>query len=370
MLIYRHIDTDDDDDYTDAVNMMRMDNDSAYNRNNAKQVESIRRMDNDSAYNDSIEILEEKVTLAQEPIMYTNKNDKIDVCPSCYNKMTDFLKRKLNLIEGHKQSIDARIYYFCDICCANIFVGNGPETKLQILLKMNSLQLDVDTLVASCKTSPWDESIYLLYSELLIGGMDAQLAQEICIKLFTNDSISTVTTSEITAENYVINELACNSNCSHKICDDEGRLDVSTIDENMVEHLISSEQEFRYRSTIQELYRHIRKEYKHLITEDIIQRYVMMAHGVLAPIKDSELVAYRYQISKFTHLPNIRAKGFFLKNNIMVDGLCNVGSIVPNMQLHNYNNDFNVDDMSTFYYWTQKATLANKTLVIFSGSIT
>ena len=96
----------------------------------------------------------------------------------------------------------------------------------------------------------------------------------------------------------------------------------------------------------------------------------MMAHGILAPIKDSELVAYRYQISKFTHLPNIRAKGFFLKNNIMVDGLCNVGSIVPNMQLHNYNNDFNVDDMSTFYYWTQKATLANKTLVIFSGSIT
>jgi len=352
--------------------MIRMDNDSAYNRNNVKQLESIRRMDNDSAYNDSIEILEENVTLAQEPIVYTNKNDKIDVCPSCYNKMTDFLKRKLNLIEGYKQSsqsIDARIYYFCDICCANIFVGNGPETKLQILLKMNSLQLDVDTLVASCKTSPWDESIDFLYSELLIGGMDAQLAQEICIKL-TNDSISTVTTSEITAENYVINELACNSNCSHKICDDEGRLDISTIDENMVEHLISSEQEFRYRSTIQELYRHIRKEYKHLITEDIIQRYVMMAHGVLAPIKDSELVAYRYQISKFTHLPNIRAKGFFLKNNIMVDGLCNVGSIVPNMQLHNYNNDFNVDDMSTFYYWTQKATLANKTLVIFSGSIT
>jgi len=330
-------------------------------------------MDNDSVYNDSIEILEEK-TLAQEPIiLYTNKNDHIDVCPPCYNKMTDILKRKLNLIECYKQSsqsIDARKYYYCDICCANIFVGNGPETKLQILLKMNSLQLDVDTLVASCKTSPWDESIDLLYSELLIGGMDAQLAQEICIKL-TNDSISTITTSEITAENYVINELACDTNCSHhKICDDRGRLDISTIDENMVEHLISFEQEFRYRSTIQELYRHIRKEYKHLITEDIIQRYVMMAHGVLAPIKDSELKNYRHHISKFTHLPNIRAKGFFLKNNIMVDGLCNVGSIVPDMQLHNYNNDFNVNDMSTLYCWTQKAALANKTLVIFSGSIT
>lgn len=174
----------------------------------------------------------------------------------------------------------------------------------------------------------------------------------------------------MTAENFIISEVACDLNCCHKICDNNGRLDTNVITENTVEHLIGSEQAFRYKDSIQELYRHIRRNYKHIIAEDVIQRYVMMAHGIRASISDSELIVYRLHVRKFTHLPHIREKGFFLRNNIMVEGLCRVGSIVPDLKLHNYNANDIIDSYSTLHYWTQKATSENKTLVIFAGSIT
>jgi hypothetical protein len=58
-------------------------------------------------------------------------------------------------------------------------------------------------------------------------------------------------------------------------------------------------------------------------------------------------------VSKFTHLPHIREKGFFLKNNILKEG-CSIGSDVPlSMRLYNYNTDpnggFNYDKYRSAY---------------------
>jgi hypothetical protein len=70
------------------------------------------------------------------PIIYSNRRDNIDVCVPCYTKMSDMLKSNLLLSEGYKDQTGHNLYYWCDICRANIFVGMGSLTKLQILLKI------------------------------------------------------------------------------------------------------------------------------------------------------------------------------------------------------------------------------------------
>jgi len=115
------------------------------------------------------------------PIIYSNRSENIDLCISCYSKVSDILKSKLNLSPGFK-SVGSD-YYWCDICKANIFVGDGPETKLQILLKLKDLNLTIENLVSSCQSSPWNFGIDVLYSELIAGGMLEQIAREICQKL-------------------------------------------------------------------------------------------------------------------------------------------------------------------------------------------
>jgi hypothetical protein len=175
----------------------------------------------------------------------------------------------------------------------------------------------------------------------------------------------------MTAESFSISDVACDVSCCHRICDDNGRLEISKITEGIVEHLIDSEQKFRHRSTTQELYRFIRQNYHDIIPEDVIQRQIMIAHGIQPPISDAELRTYRLEISKFTHLPHIRAKGFFLKNNIMVEGVCTIGSPIPaNLILYKYNEDHNLQDKTTLSWWMNKAEFERKTLVIFTGSIT
>ena len=115
------------------------------------------------------------------PIIYSNRDDNIDMCISCYQKVSDTLKKKLILIPGYKRS--GSDYYWCDACKSNIFVGDGPETKLQVLLKLKDLNLSVDSLVNSCQSNPWNNRIDVLYSELIVGGMLESTAREICSKL-------------------------------------------------------------------------------------------------------------------------------------------------------------------------------------------
>ena len=116
------------------------------------------------------------------PIIYSNRSDNIDVCVPCYTKMSTMLKSKLLLSEGYKYQTE-NLYYWCDICRANIFVGMGSLTKLQILLKLKDSGLDIDNLVASCALNPWNGGMELLFSELIYGGMDRFIAKEVVIKL-------------------------------------------------------------------------------------------------------------------------------------------------------------------------------------------
>ena len=116
------------------------------------------------------------------PIIYSNRSENIDLCISCYSKVSDILKSKLNVSPVYNKSVGSD-YYWCDICKANIFVGDGPETKLQILLKLKDLNLTIENLVSTCQSSPWNFGIDVLYSELIVGGMLEQTAREVCKKL-------------------------------------------------------------------------------------------------------------------------------------------------------------------------------------------
>jgi hypothetical protein len=115
------------------------------------------------------------------PIIYSNRGENIDLCVSCYSKSSDTLKNKLKLSPGYKRS--GSDYYWCDVCKANIFVGDGPETKLQVLLKLKDLNLSVENLINSCQSNPWNNRIDALYSELIVGGMTESMAREIRQKL-------------------------------------------------------------------------------------------------------------------------------------------------------------------------------------------
>jgi hypothetical protein len=358
------------------------------NETNNDQLE---RMINSSAYDDYDETLEQLRTEREEqvvkqlilstdtcqslsiqkkdnnintnvPIIYSNSDDNIDMCISCYQKVSDTLKKKLMLIPGYKRS--GSDYYWCDACKSNIFVGDGPETKLQVLLKLKDLNLSVDSLVNSCQSNPWNSRIDLLYSELKVGGMLETLAREVCVELS-----STNTEVQVLAESITLSENACDSSCNHKICNDSGRLDSSLITVDVCEHLVTCESNFRKRSSTQEFHVFMRENHPSLLAEDAIQRNIMISHGIKSPVSDKELYEYRKQVSKFTHLPHIREKGFFLKNNILKEG-CSIGSDVPlSMRLYNYNTDHS-ESQSTLGSWLNKASEEDKTLVVFSGSIT
>jgi len=126
------------------------------------------------------------LTLTGQPIVYSNRQEDIDLCYSCYTKTSINLKNKLNLTPVYKGPItNTPLYVWCDVCTANIYLGDGPETKLQVLLKLKDLELDIDTFVSSCVGNQWNQSIDVLFTELSRGGMKPPLARGICDKLST-----------------------------------------------------------------------------------------------------------------------------------------------------------------------------------------
>ena len=159
--------------------------------------------------------------------------------------------------------------------------------------------------------------------------------------------------------------------CCHTICNTSGRLDINLIKLETCEHLIISEHKFRLRQNTQRFHNFIRNNYPNKFAEDFIQKQIIISHGVKSPVSDLELSLYRKKLSTFTHLPHIREKAFFLKNNIMVKGVP-VNTIAPeSMKLHVYNQK-HCDRLysCTLGDWLNKANEQNKLLVVLSGSIT
>ena len=124
--------------------------------------------------------------LTGQPIVYSNRQEDIDLCISCYTKTSINLKNKLNLTPGYKGHMtNTPVYVWCDVCNTNIYLGDGPETKLQVLLKLKDVELDIDTFISSCNANEWNQPIDVLFIELSRGGMKPDLARAICDKLST-----------------------------------------------------------------------------------------------------------------------------------------------------------------------------------------
>jgi len=154
-------------------------------KNEEKAASDVKEEENDSRFTRMINFSSYRQfpvpSTNANPIIYSNRSENIDLCISCYSKVSDTLKSKLNLSPGYK-SVGSD-YHWCDVCKANIFVGDSPETKLQILLKLKDRNLTIENLVSSCQSSPWNFGIDVLYSELIVGGMLEPTAREICQKL-------------------------------------------------------------------------------------------------------------------------------------------------------------------------------------------
>lgn len=124
--------------------------------------------------------------LTGQPIVYSNRQEDIDLCCSCYTKTSINLRNKLNLTPGYKGYMtNTPVYVWCDVCNSNIYLGDGPETKLQVLLKLKDVELDIDTFISSCNANEWNQPIDVLFIELSRGGMKPDLARAICDKLST-----------------------------------------------------------------------------------------------------------------------------------------------------------------------------------------
>ena len=149
-------------------------------------------------------------------------------------------------------------------------------------------------------------------------------------------------------------------------------------------HLITAENDYRLLETTQDYYMAMEKYDSSISVENIIQSAILAHHcdhekkeSQQSPWKCTKegLAIYRRTISQYTHLPNIRQKAFFLRNNIMVEGVP-IGSIIPRdmsfVQLVDSSiASAAITTMKTnLGYWMDHAISLNKTLIIFSGSLT
>jgi len=125
------------------------------------------------------------------------------------------------------------------------------------------------------------------------------------------------------------------SNCVFNI-GSRGRLDTKKVTRDAAFHLLLAEQAFRLTPEVQAFYAQLRRRAPLMLTEDLVQRAVMAAHGgysageelqslddvtansVCIPEEYDDLSAYRQAIALHTDDEQIRSQVFFLRNNIVV----------------------------------------------------
>lgn len=156
-----------------------------------------------------------------------------------------------------------------------------------------------------------------------------------------------------------------------------GRFDPTLVTEEVVMHLVTAENDYRLLETTQDYYTAMDNFDSSISVESIIQSVILEHHcgderGSWISSKE-DLAVYRRAISQYTHLPNIRQKAFFLRNNIMVNGapiLSNLPRDMSFVQLVDAPST-TITTMSTnLGYWLDQAASLHKTLIVFSGSLT
>jgi len=112
-------------------------------------------------------------------IIYSNRDDDVDACVSCYEKINDTMKKKLNLTAVNTKSKGIK-YYWCDVCNEYVNVGTGKESKLQVILKLFKEGItDASQLVKQSKSYKWPFK-GPMHPELIRGGIPKALATSIC----------------------------------------------------------------------------------------------------------------------------------------------------------------------------------------------
>lgn len=350
---------------------------------------------------------ESPLTLYYQSSMRTNV-DNIYICIQCHGRMSDKMKTQLQLQTMDGQ-LDKTVPRLCDTCACDclqhlktgrqpmkgIMEGEKPfriknksfysNNKRPILRMLNSSSFNIkdNTKISSVfnlnTTNPSkDQEEDSTFSQLTrmvdfspypVTKLEQQQKQ-----LPQVDQLSTSRQGYGTDFNifrYLSTDLQTCVLCPCEVhisyCNGDVVPDL-LLDEDISSHLFRSENQLRLTDEIQDLYRFVRKSFPSLLLEDHIQRLVMAQHGVVN-LADSQLSQYRIAMSETAHLPNIKKHAFFLRNNIIKDGLPVGSEVDPNISFETLS-DSGTDEKTTLGTLLNRLRETGKKLIILCGSLT
>ena len=295
-------------------------------------------------------------------VVYSHEEDDVDCCLVCYNRFTDAVKKALSafkpVCDWDNYSIEDK--KGCDFC--------GKRLRPAIPdIEYNTINNTIFTSSHSNRSSPSSSS------------SSSEIPAALCSRTCHDSDCQLNRLYQIPMKMMKMEmELGYNNSGSggnNGNSDNSGNrreIDADAFTEELVIHLLKSEQEYRHGKDIQDLYGKTRRtfeaaghnanhNYDSYLLEDDIQKLMMIRHGVKevdvrlratttttttttttinetqflyllqekdTSISDTLLMQYRQAISRFTHIPAVRAVAFFLRNNIMVRG-AEVGSQIP-----------------------------------------
>ena len=140
---------------------------------------------------------QEPVRVHPRAVAYSNRSSNVDVCPSCWESLTDTLKALLQLeptVGNPAASIPCAV---CDVCRCHIEIAtNGMPTRLSIIMSLKSHfetlgPSSIDGLVASTLSFPPSfDDLHFAQAHLVHAGFDPVLAFRICSSLLRQQSKS------------------------------------------------------------------------------------------------------------------------------------------------------------------------------------
>jgi hypothetical protein len=163
------------------------------------------------------------------------------------------------------------------------------------------------------------------------------------------------------------------------LSDFEGYFLPSNMTVDAAAYLVAIEERIRIHSSIQSLYEEFRqrREFGGLILlEDIIQVVILWAHGVCPCLElrsnhrgtiviNKNLDSYRETLASYSYHPKVRASGYFLRLNVVKEGVP-VGTMI-NRNIALVELDGRVSALGTYI---DLANIHNKKLVLACGSLT
>eukprot|EP01031_Cornospumella_fuschlensis_P040592 gene40592-49489_t len=233
---------------------------------------------------------------ASQPVVYTDFERNLDVCPACYNKFSKTMVQRLQLraVRSWQERGFASHEVRCDACsemCAQ-------QTKLSVATMLRG-KMAVKDIAAACQA----------FKLGVQGNLETGTLHTACQAELTAAGFSREEAAELEAVALARGK--------------EGRLDVSRIDLRAAVHLVRAEEQLRLTDEVQALYRESRDSERYRaqrlagwLLEDDIQKHMLRLHGLSEP-SDQDLQDYRARLAQFYEEPSFRAAAFFLRLNIV-----------------------------------------------------